>query len=205
MKKWLWIFLLGLGVSGVAAAGDFSEGIEYKKIEAQPTGSGDKVEVLEFFWYGCPHCYHFEPDIRAWQAKKPGNVVFRRVPAIFRPEWKVHARAYYALLNMGVIESLHGKIFDEIHKHRKPLNTRDSMADFVARHGVDRQRFIEEYNSFTVDGQVRKALKKQKAYNISGVPTVAVNGQYVTNGSMAGDYPTLIRVIEHLVEAESKK
>ena len=186
-------------------ADEFSEGIEYKKIDQQRTESGDKIEVLEFFWYGCPHCYHFEPSINRWKITKPENVVFTRVPAIFRPDWKVQARAYYALSNMGVIEKMHGRIFDEIHKHKKPLNTREGIADFVAANGVDRDKFIEEYNSFTVDGQVRKALKKQKAYNISGVPTVAVNGKYMTNGTMAGDYPTLIKVIDYLVEKESEK
>jgi protein dithiol oxidoreductase (disulfide-forming) len=160
--------------------------------------------VLEFFWYGCPHCYSFEPYLKAWKKTKPANVEFVRVPAVFRPDWEVQARAYYALSNMGVIEDLHGKIFTAIHKDKKKLNKKAPLTDFLVENGVDRKRFEQEYKSFAVDGMVRKAKKKQTAYKIQGVPSVAVNGKYLTSGSMSGSYDNLIKIVDYLVAKESK-
>jgi thiol:disulfide interchange protein DsbA len=128
----------------------------------------------------------------------------KRVPAMFRPEWEIQARAYYALSNMNVIEDVHGKIFEAINKDKKRLNTLEAIADFVAKNGVDKQSFKNEYNSFVVDGMVRKAKKKQKAYKIQGVPTVIVNGKYTTGASMAGSYDKLIKVMDYLIQKESK-
>ena len=204
MKKLL-VFLFLFVNSAFLQAADFNEGTHYKKLQPQPTDTGDKIEVLEFFWYGCTHCYSFEPFIKSWGKTKPANVEFVRVPAIFRPDWEVQARAYYALSNMGIIEDLHGKIFEAINKGKKQLNKIELMADFVEKNGVNRKEFIKEYNSFSVDGMVRKAKKKQKAYKIQGVPSVAVNGKYLTGGSMAGSYDNLIKVMNHLIEKESKK
>jgi len=204
MKKLL-VFLFLFVNSAFLYAADFNEGTHYKKLQQQPTDSGDKIEVLEFFWYGCSHCFSFEPFIKSWEKTKPANVEFIRVPAIFRPDWEVQARAYYALSNMGVIEDVHGKIFEAINKGKKRLNKIELMADFVEKNGVNRKEFIKEYNSFSVDGMVRKAKKKQKAYKIQGVPSVAINGKYLTGGSMAGSYDNLIKVINHLIEKESKK
>ena len=203
MKKLLVLLFLVFGSTGLMAA-DFKEGTHYKALTPQATDSGDKIEVLEFFWYGCPHCYSFEPYVRSWKKSKPANVEFKRVPAMFRPEWEIQARAYYALSNMNVIEDIHGKIFDAVHKDKKRLNTLEEIADFVAKNGVDKQRFKNEYNSFVVDGMVRKAKKKQKAYKVQGVPTVIVNGKYTTGGSMAGSYDNLIKVMDHLIQKESK-
>jgi thiol:disulfide interchange protein DsbA len=204
MKKIL-MFLFLVVTSTVLQAADYDEGVHYKVLPQQPTDSGDKIEVLEFFWYGCPHCYAFEPYIAEWNKTKPANVEFVRVPAVFRPDWEVQARAYYALSNMGVIEDIHEKIFAAIHKDKKPLNKLDLIADFVEKNGVDRNKFIEEYNSFAVDGMVRKAKKKQTEYKIEGVPSVAVAGKYLTSGSMSGSYENLIKIINYLVEKETKK
>ena len=205
MKK-LFIFLFLVSNAFVLHAESFNEGTHYEKFaQARTTDSGDKIEVLEFFWYGCPHCYSFEPFIKSWKKTKPENVEFVRIPAIFRPDWEVQARAYYALSNMGVLEDIHGKIFDATHKDKKRLNKVDIIADFVAENGVDRKKFVEEYNSFAVDGMVRKAKKKQTAYKIQGVPAIVVNGKYLTSGSMSGSYDNLIKIIDHLVAIESKK
>jgi thiol:disulfide interchange protein DsbA len=204
MKKLL-MFLFLVVASTVLQAADYSEGVHYKQLPQQPTDSGDKIEVLEFFWYGCPHCYAFEPYISEWNKTKPANVEFIRVPAVFRPDWEVQARTYYALSNMGVIENIHEKIFTAIHKDKVHLNKLEEMADFVEKNGVDRNKFIEEYNSFAVDSMVRKAKKKQTAYKIEGVPSVAVAGKYLTSGSMSGSFENLIKIINYLVEKESKK
>lgn len=203
MKKSLLFLLLMMGSVAIQAA-DFTEGVDYKKVAPQPTDTGSKIEVLEFFWYGCPHCYAFEPFVKAWKKTKPANVEFVRVPAIFRPDWEVQARAYYALSNMGIIEDLHGKIFTAIHKDKKRLNKKELLTDFLVANGVDRKKFEAEYNSFSVDSMVRKAKKKQTAYKIQGVPSVAVNGKYLTSGSMSGSFENMIKIIDHLIEKESK-
>ncbi len=203
MKKSL-IFLLLMMSSVAIQAADFTEGVNYKKVAPQSTDTGSKIEVLEFFWYGCPHCYSFEPYIKAWKKTMPANVEFVRVPAIFRPDWEVQARTYYALSDMGVIEDLHGKIFTAIHKNKKRLNKKESITDFVVSNGVDRKKFEAAYNSFSVDSMVRKAKKKQTAYQIQGVPSIVVNGKYLTSGSMSGSYKNMIKIMDHLIEKESK-
>ena len=204
MKKLL-VFLLLFANAAFLQAADYKEGTHYKKLQPQQsTDSADKIEVLEFFWYGCTHCYSFEPFIQSWKKTKPANVEFVRVPAIFRPDWEVQARAYYALSNMGVIEDVHGKIFAAINKDKKRLDKLELMADFVEKNGVDRKEFIKEYNSFGVDSMVRKAKKQQSAYKIQGVPSIAINGKYLTGGGMAGSYDNLIKIINYLIEKESK-
>ena len=203
MKKLLLLLLMMVNTACMATS-DYTEGVDYKKIDAQPTSSGDKVEVLEFFWYGCPHCYSFEPFVQSWKKSKPANAEFVRAPAIFRPDWEVQARVYYALSNMGVVEDYHGKIFSEIHKNKKRLNKKELMVDFLVKQGVDKKKLLAEYDSFATDGMVRKTKKKQQAYRIQGVPTVIVNGKYMVSGSMAGSYENMIKIINHLVEKESR-
>ena len=204
MKKLL-VFIFLMVNSALLQAADFNEGVHYKKLSQQSVDKGDTIEVLEFFWYGCPHCYSFEPHVQAWKKSKPANVVFKRVPAMFRPEWEVQARVYYALSNMGVIEDIHGKIFDAVHKDKRRLFKKETLINFVVKNGVDRVALLKEYNSFAVDGMVRKAKKKQKAYKIEGVPSVVVNGKYLSSGSMSGSYDNLIKIMNHLVALESKK
>lgn len=204
MKKLL-VFIFLMINSALLQAANFNEGTHYKALAPQSTDSGDKIEVLEFFWYGCPHCYSFEPYAQAWKKSKPANVVFTRVPAIFRPDWEIQARVYYALSNMGVLEDIHGKIFDAVHKDKKRLNTKEELTNFVVKNGVDKEQFLKEYDSFAVDGMVRKAKKKQKAYKIEGVPSVAVNGKYLTSGSMSGSYDNLVKIMDYLIAMESKK
>ncbi len=203
MKK-LVIFIFLLVNSALLQAADYSEGTHYKKLPAQQTSSGEKVEVLEFFWYGCPHCYSFEPYLKTWEKTKPANVELVRVPAIFRPEWEVQARAYYALSNMGKIDDVHGKIFTAINKDKKRLDKKEHIVDFVEKNGVDRKIFLEEYDSFAVDSMVRKAKKKIKAYQIQGVPSIVINGKYLTSGSMAGSYDNMIKITNYLIAKESK-
>ena len=203
MKKLL-VLLFLLVNSAVLQAADYTEGVEYKALPPQPTDTGDKIEVLEFFWYGCPHCYTFEPYIKAWKKTKPDNVEFVRVPAIFRPDWEIQARTYYALTNMGAIEDLHEKIFAAIHNDKKKLDKKATLTDFVVKNGVDRKKFEEEYNSFSVDTMVRKAKKKQTAYKIQGVPSIVVNGKYLSSASMSGSYDNLVKILDYLVAKESK-
>ncbi len=204
MKKFAYVFLLFSFVIAPACAETYTEGKDYAVIEQQPTSTGDKIEVLEFFWYGCPHCNTFEPFLQSWKKQLDDNVEFIRVPTVFRPSWKVHARAYYALQAMGKIEALHPKIFEAMHKQRKRLDSMNKMADFVAEHGVDRDEFTKQYQSFSIDGHVRKANKLVKNYGITGVPAIAVNGKYKVDGRMAGSYDRMIKIIDYLIAKESK-
>ncbi len=209
MKKLLVSLLLivnaaFLPATAQSAAQDenFKAGVHYKELGLPASGSADNVEVLEFFWYGCPHCYTFEPYINGWKKTMPAGVSFSRVPAIFRPDWEVQARTYYALSNMGVIEDIHGKIFSAMHKDKKRLDKKDLLIDFVVSNGVDRNKFLEEYKSFSVDSMVRKSKKKQTAYQIQGVPSLVINGKYLTSGSMAGSYDNMVKIINHLIAKE---
>ena len=203
MKKII-VFMMLMAGSALLQAADYKEDVHYKKLSPQQPESGEKIEVLEFFWYGCPHCYTFEPYVNAWKKSKPDNVEFARVPVIFRPDWEVQARAYYALSNMGIIEDMHGKIFEAMHKQKKRLDTKQKITDFLVSNGVDKAAFEKEYNSFTTDGMVRKAKKKMKTYRIQGVPSMVVNGKYLTSGSMAGSYDNMVKITNHLIEKASK-
>lgn len=202
MKK-LFVLLFLVFNSALVSAEEYKEGVHYKTFPQQ-LSYNDKIQVQEFFWYGCPHCYSFEPFLKQWKKSKSTDVDFVRVPAIFRPEWEVQARTYYALSNMGVIEDVHGKIFDELHKNKKQLNTLPLMTAFLEKNGVDKEKFMNEYKSFSVDGMVRKAKKKQNTFKIQGVPSVVINGKYISTGSMAGSYDNLIKIIDYLVKKEAK-
>jgi thiol:disulfide interchange protein DsbA len=203
MKKIAYALLLFVFIANPVLA-EFKAGVDYKVLEPQETSTGDKIEVLEFFWYGCPHCNTFEPFLKKWKQSKPDNVEFIRVPAVFRPSWKVQARAYYALQTMGKLEEVHGKIFHALHKERKKLDTMKKIAAFVAEQGVDKEAFIKNYQSFSIDGKVRKANKLVKNYQIAGVPTVAINGKYKVSGKMAGSYDRMIEIMDYLIKVESK-
>ncbi len=190
-------------VSGTACAEAFQEGKHYKRVEQSKAIPGDKIEVLEFFWYGCPHCYSFEPYLGKWKSSKPDNVEFVRVPATFQPLWELHARAYYALQMLDVGEKIHPKFFSEVHNKKNYLKTLDSLAAFVQKYGVERAEFIDAMNSFAVENNVRKARKLVEGYQLTGVPAVAVNGKYLISASMAGSYDNMIKIIDFLIEKEA--
>ena len=202
MFKKLAYITLFLFMASAVQAENFEEGIDYTRVTDQPTESADKIEVLEFFWYGCPHCYKFEPVLHRWLETKPANVEFIRVPAVFRPDWKVHARTYYALQSMDLIEKYHGVIFEAMHKDKKKLYSEDAIVDFLVSKGVNEADFKAAYNAFSVDGQVRKAIKKVKAFAIRGVPALGVNGKYLVAGKKGGTYEDMIKVVNYLIKKE---
>ena len=203
LKKLAYIGLFLLLSSGFTQAGEFKEGVEYKRIADQPTESTGKIEVLEFFWYGCPHCYQFEPILKKWLETKASNVEFIRVPAVFRPEWKVHARTYYALQAMGLEDKYHSVIFDAMHKDKANLYSETAMIDFLVSKGVNKDEFKAAYSAFSVDGQVRKAIKKVKGYAIEGVPAMGVNGKYLISGKSAGSFEKMLKIVDYLVKKEA--
>jgi len=195
-------FFLFLSI-GVTQAENYKEGVEYTRIADQATASPDKIEVLEFFWYGCPHCYQFDPILERWLETKPANVEFVRVPAVFRPEWKVHARTYYALQAMGLGEKYHKAIFDAMHKDKADIYSESAMIDFLVSKGVNKDDFKSAYSSFSIDGLLRKTIKKVKSYAIQGVPAMAVNGKYLISGKSAGSYENMLRIVDYLVNKEA--
>ncbi|NNE63490.1 MAG: thiol:disulfide interchange protein DsbA/DsbL [Gammaproteobacteria bacterium] len=204
LKQWTIGLFLSLILSTQAMAQlAFNEGVDYKLINpAVKTTNPDKVVVTELFWYGCPHCFRFEPYVERWSADLPDTVVFEQIPSIINPRWADHARTFYSLELMNKQEELHSKIFDAIHIKRQRIDRLDSIATFVAAQGVDEAKFRETFNSFSVDALLRKNFKKEEKYGHNGVPTVVVNGKYLTSGSMAGSNERLIQVINFLVGME---
>ncbi len=166
-----------LFMMGAQAA--FKEGVHYERILTPvPTSSPDKVEVVELFWYGCPHCFQFEPYIKQWLATKPEDVAFVRLPATLRKDWVNHARAYFVAETLGIVDEIHTPMFEEIHKAEQPTDTEDALAAFFARYGVEESKFRGLFSSFGVQARIQQADKKARAYRASGVPTLIVNGKY---------------------------
>lgn len=183
----------------------FKDGTHYRTLPvAQPTSAPpDKVEVVEIFWYGCPHCYSLEPHIEAWKQSMPANAEFVRMPAALNRNWQLHARVFYAAEALGVLEDVHTELFKEIHGKGNQLNTEESLVEFFGRYGVSEEQFKETFNSFAVQTRLRQSDSLVRRYRITGVPAVVVNGKYVTGADLAGSESQLFEVINYLVEKES--
>ena len=204
---WFLLILLPcFAFAGPNDAGAFKAGVEYELMaKPQPTQTGDKVEVLELFWYGCPHCYKLEPHIEHWLENKPANATYIRLPAVFNAQWMIHAKAFYAAEAMGILDKVHRPLFDALHAQKKKLYTKDTIADFFATLGVDRAEFIKTYSSFAVTTKANRAKQMTRRYGISGVPALIVNGKYRTSAHKAGGEAKLMQVINALVAKESAK
>lgn len=179
-------------------------GIDYAVLSpAQRTGvKPGQVEVLEFFWYRCPHCYNIEPEVQTWENKLPKNVVFKRVPGILSDAWSPLARAYYALEALDMTDKLHADVFKAIHAQGIDLNTPETFFDWAATKGVDRKKLIAAYNSFGVNSKVMRAKQMTQAYKLTGVPAFAVNGKYTTSAYMTGSHAKLFEALDELVDME---
>lgn len=175
--------LIALGAS--ASPDNPKSGVDYRTLDkAQPTESGNGVEVTEFFWYACPHCNALEPELNAWVEKQGDKIAYKRVPVAFRDSMVPQQKLYYALEAMGKLDPLHAKVFQAIHVQRRALDTEQAIANWIAEQGVDKQKFLDVYNSFGVQSKVRRASQLQQAYQIDGVPLLAVNGRYLTSPSI---------------------
>ncbi len=168
----------------------------------QPTQTGEKIEVLEIFWYACPHCYDFEPFVHRWLENKPEDVVFRRMPGIFRKSWIPHAKAYFTAQKLGILDGIHTPLFDAIHKEKKKIYDDASIKKFFIKHGVDKGEFTKIYESDEVDTKVKQAFVMGQRYKVTGVPAVIVNGKYMISGSTAGSFSNVLKVIDTLVDKE---
>ena len=163
-----------------------------------------KIEVVEFFWYSCPHCYAFEPKLQAWLKKLPPDISFRRVPVAFRDDFVPQQRLYYTLEAMGKVDELHSKVFAEIHQNRQPTDREDRIVAFAEKNGLDRAKFQELYNSFNVSTKARKAKQLQDQYEVDGVPALGVAGRFYTDGTLAGGMDQALQAVDYLV-AEARR
>lgn len=189
----------------VLTSASFAADKGYKDLATiQPTQDPSKVEVIEFFWYGCPHCYQFEPAIEKWRSNLPDNVTFIRQPAVFSAVWAKHAKAYFTAEVLGVVDKVHEDFFQAIQVNKQQLTSEDDLAKFFVAHGVDDAAFHDAYNSFIVDTKMRQAKSMGPRYGITGVPAVVVNGKYLVTGRTAGSHDGMIKVMNELIAQESK-
>jgi protein dithiol oxidoreductase (disulfide-forming) len=179
------------------------EGVDFVRLATPlvPSAAATKIEVLEFFWYGCPHCNDFEPFLESWSQKLPADVLLKRVPASFRDEpFGTHARMYYALEVLGKLAPVHRKIFYAIHTEKNRLEKPNEIAAFVTKAGLDAAKFMEAFNSFSVQTKARQAKRLAEDYRIDGVPTIGVQGRYYTSPSLAGGAQQALKVVDFLLQ-----
>ena len=197
-----------LGVPGAlfAQVKKPEEGTEYLTLDKRVNSEAPqgKVEVIEFFWYSCPHCNAFEPRLEAWIKKQPADVVVKRVPVAFRDDFVPQQRLFYTLEAMGKLDELHGKVFQTIHANREPINREDSILAWAGKQGLDTAKFKELYNSFSVSGKARRATQLQEAFQVQGVPAIGIAGRYYTDGTLAGNMDRALQVTDYLI-AEARK
>jgi thiol:disulfide interchange protein DsbA len=213
LKRLCLASMIALLAAGAASA-QLVTGRDYIAINPpQPTDSGKKIEVVEFFWYGCIHCYNLEGPLKAWLKRKPADVEFRYVPAVFDPSWLPLTRTFYALEAMGVTEKFHDDIFTAIHKDKQRGIASDPrlMADWLAAKGVDKQKFLDTYNSFAVNGRTQRSSDMTRSYDVPGTPAVVVDGKYLTGPSMTSapgssvDYGRFFQVLDQLIARARKE
>jgi protein dithiol oxidoreductase (disulfide-forming) len=188
LKQAFVVMSLGLAaLTATASPSNPQEGTDYRVLQpAQPTESGKKVEVTEFFWYSCPHCAAFDPALSAWVKKQGDKIDFKQVPVVFRDSFIPQQKMYYALEAMGKTGEMNPKIFHAIHVDRQTVDTDDTILDFVVKQGIDKKTFTALYNSFGIQTKVRRAAQLQESYKVDGVPMIAIGGRYVTSPSIAG-------------------
>lgn len=201
MRKIVTLLIL-LIFSGIAGAG-YKAGVEYELLDkAQSVPAGGKVQVIEFFSYGCPHCYNFEPHIEKWLAGKPDNIEFVRIPAVFSKNWEVLASLYYAAEVLGVQEKMHPLIFNAMHGKGKKVRSFDDLKAVFIANGVSGDKLEQALNSFTVAAKTRRAKTMTQSYGIKSVPNIVVQGKYRTNGTLAKGFKNVFKVVEYLAEQE---
>jgi thiol:disulfide interchange protein DsbA len=196
----LFVLLTAVALASGTAGAQLVEGKNYRRIpNPQPVETGKKIEVIEFFSYGCPHCAELEPYLDAWLAKAPQDIAFRRVPVMFQPRWVSLAKVYYTLDALGVESKLSPNVFKAIHGANVALWDTGKFYDWAASEGLDRKKVEEVYSSFAIDGKMKRAMQLAQQYNIQAVPTVIVDGKFVTSSSDVGTHAQLPAAIDELV------
>jgi protein dithiol oxidoreductase (disulfide-forming) len=195
------IFPVLAWLPAASATGHFQEGVHYRRLPAQSAPAvGRRIEVLDFFWYGCPACYNLLPSVQDWRKRMPDDVDYQHVPAMLNEPWMVHARAYYVAEALGVAGRTHGPLFDAIHRDRRRLDDERALATFFSEQGVNEAAFADTWSSFGVEAKLGQATQRARRYRISGVPTMIVGGTFLTSPSMAGNVTATIDVLDYLVD-----
>ena len=196
----------GLALATLAMAGRVGaqevrarQNLEYRLIPVQPVETGANIEVIDFFWYGCPYCNELQPVLEDWIKKKPADVAVRRIPVILRDNWAPHARIYYTLDLLGEVERLHSKVYHSYHVEELAMSKPDVMEQWAAKNGIERRRWVDAYFSPEVDGRIARAFQATKRYDIQGTPSVVVDGRFLTSSSMTPSVRGMIPVIDDLV------
>lgn len=177
------------------------EGKDYLSLDKRvPTDVGaGKIEVLEFFWYSCPHCHSFEPQFAAWKKSAPKDLVIQRVPVRFRDDFEPQQRAYYVFESLNMVEAMHGKLFHAIHNERQSLNTSQALATWAGKNGLSEKQFLDTYNSFGVATKARRAVQLQDAFKVQGVPALGIAGRFYTDGGLAQSMDRALQVADYLI------
>lgn len=192
-------FVIGTGLFAQAAIGA-EWGKDFAPVSPpQAVETGKNIEVLEVFYYGCPHCFHLEPVIAPWSKRLPKDVSFRRMPGVFNDSWLPLTKAYYALEAIKELDRLHEPLFSAYHEKHVDLKTDTAIIDWVAKQGVDRSKFSNAFNSFSVQNKALRAKQMTKAYGLTGVPSVIVDGKYLSSASMTGNNESLMPVLDQLI------
>jgi thiol:disulfide interchange protein DsbA len=205
------LLALGLSLCVAAAHAELTAGKDYSVVKPpQPTESGNKIEVLEFFWYGCPHCNNLQPSLQAWLKRKPADVELKHIPAVFQDSWIPLTKAYYTIETMGLTDKLHQEMFAALHRQRLPLRDANAIFDWAASKGVDRKKFADVYNSFGINGRTQRSIELTRKYDIPGTPALVIDGRFLTSPSMtlkadrSIDYDRFFQVVDGLI-AEARK
>jgi thiol:disulfide interchange protein DsbA len=199
--------LLTLSAATVSAqTAPYQEGIEYVSLDKRvPTEAGKgKIEVLEFFWYSCPHCNAFEPRFASWVKALPKDVEVKRVPVRFRDDFEPQQRMYYVLEALDKVEALHGKLFQAIHVEKQNLGSAEALAQWADKNGIPKAKFVELYNAFGVVTKAKRAHQLQEAFKVQGVPALGIGGRFYTDGSLSGNMDRALQITDYLI-AEIRK
>lgn len=189
-----------------AQTAPYQEGIEYVSLDKRvPTEAGKgKIEVLEFFWYSCPHCNAFEPRFASWVKALPKDVEVKRVPVRFRDDFEPQQRMYYVLEALDKVEALHGKLFQAIHVEKQNLGSAEALAQWADKNGIPKAKFVELYNAFGVVTKAKRAHQLQEAFKVQGVPALGIGGRFYTDGSLSGSMERALQITDYLI-AEIRK
>jgi thiol:disulfide interchange protein DsbA len=201
---------LGLALTGTARAqGAPKEGTHYVRLSTPAPVSlptpDKKIEVVEFFWYGCPHCYAFEPTLEAWAKKLPADVAFRQVPVGFSAPHQLHQKLFYALEETGQLAAMHRKVFAAMHQQNKRLSSESEIVAFAAANGADGNKLAETMKSFGVATKANRAKQLSDAYKIDGVPALGINGRFYTSASLSGSHERAVAVADFLIQLARQK
>ncbi len=200
------LFALLLTGNVVMAAAPAVLDKEFRLITPPQPGDGSKkIEVVEFFYYGCSHCYDLEPALKNWLKSKPADVEFRQQPAVFREDWIPLTKTFFALDALGLLPKLSDKVFSAVHVENIDLANDAVMSKWISQQGVDPVKFSEAYRSFAVQNSVQRAIQVTRDYQVKGTPSIVVAGKYITSPAMTGGYERLFEVVDQLIEMARKE